>query len=132
MRYETDLPFIDYCELWPGNYNLAKHRLSSLKNKLKNNKDLFNEFDTITKHYIKEDHVQIVPPWWKDSVNRFHPLFTSDKPQKARIVFDGYVHYPSEPFINDVLYYGPSLHLLIFDILIRFRTGKIGVVADME
>ena len=62
VRYETNLPFIDYSELWPGNYNLAKHRLSFLKNKLNNNKDLFNEFDTITKHYIIEDHVQIVPP----------------------------------------------------------------------
>ena len=31
-RYETRLPFKDYSEILPDKYNLAKHRLSSLKN----------------------------------------------------------------------------------------------------
>ena len=31
-RYETKLPFKNYSELLPDNCNLAKHRLSSLKN----------------------------------------------------------------------------------------------------
>ena len=60
-RYETKLPFKGYSELLPDNYNLPKHRLHSLKNKLNNSKDLFNEYDKIIKNYIKEDIVEIVP-----------------------------------------------------------------------
>ena len=34
--------------------------------------------------------------------------------------------------VFNVLYSGPRLLPLIFDILIRFRTGKIGIVADVK
>ena len=54
-RYEIRLPFKDYSEILPDNNNLAKHRLSYLKNRLSNNNDLFNEYDKIIKDYIKED-----------------------------------------------------------------------------
>ena len=51
---------------------------------------------------------------------------------KVRIVFDGSPHSTNESSINDVLYSGPCLLPLIFDILIRFCTGKIGIVADVK
>ena len=51
---------------------------------------------------------------------------------KVRIVFDDLAHSPNEPSINDVLYSGPCLLPLIFDILIRFRSGKIEIVADVK
>ena len=60
--YEARLPFRDYSEILSDNYNLAKHRLSSLKNRLSNNNDLFNEYYKIIKDYIKEDIAEIVPP----------------------------------------------------------------------
>ena len=37
-----------------------------------------------------------------------------------------------EPCLNDILDPGPCLIPLIFDILLRFRTGKIGLVVDMK
>ena len=51
---------------------------------------------------------------------------------KVRIVFDGSAHNENEPCINDVLYSGPCLLPLISGILIRFRIGKIGIVADVK
>ena len=39
-RYDTKLPLKDYFELLPDNCNVAKHCLSSSKNKSYNNKDL--------------------------------------------------------------------------------------------
>ena len=56
-RYETRLPFKDYSETLPDNYNLAKHRLSSLKNRLSK-----NEYDKF----------------------RFHSLFTSQSSRKRK------------------------------------------------
>ena len=138
-RYETRLAFKDYSEILPDNYNLAKHRLSSLKNRLSKNIDLFNEYDKIMNDYLKEDIVEIVPP----SEEIVLPGSTHYLPHRAvvkenrettkvRIVFDDSAHSPNEPSINDVLYSGPCLLSLIFDILIRFRTRKIGIVADVK
>ena len=51
---------------------------------------------------------------------------------KVRIVFDASTHVKNEPCLNDILEPGPSLIPLILDILLRFRTGKIALIADMK
>ena len=51
---------------------------------------------------------------------------------KVRIVFDALAHVDNEPSLNDVLYSGPCMLLLLHDVLIRFRIGKIGIVADVQ
>ena len=51
---------------------------------------------------------------------------------KVRIVFDASAHLNNQPSLNDTLYAGPCLLPLLFDILIRFRIGKIGIVADLQ
>ena len=38
----------------------------------------------------------------------------------------------SSPSLNDCLYSGPNLIVKIFDILLRFRLNKIGVLADKK
>ena len=47
-------------------------------------------------------------------------------------MFDASAHVNGEPCLNNVLNPGPCLIPLIFDILLRFQTGKIGLVADMK
>ena len=47
-------------------------------------------------------------------------------------MFDASAHVNDEPCLNDILDPRPCLIPLIFDILLRFRTGKIGLVADMK
>ena len=51
---------------------------------------------------------------------------------KLRIVFDGSAKEPDQLSLNDCLDKGPSLTLNIFDILIKFRSYPIGMVADIE
>ena len=51
---------------------------------------------------------------------------------KARIVFDALAHYTPELCLNDILEAGPCLSPYLLDILLRFRTGKIAVVADIK
>ena len=138
-RYEIRLPFKDCSEILPDNSNLAKHRPNYLKNRLSNNNDLFNEYDKIIKDYIKEDIVEIVPPSEEivllGSAHYLpHRAVVNENREttKVRTVFDGSAHSSNEPSINDVLYCGPCLLPLIFDILIRFRTRKIRIVADVK
>ena len=47
-------------------------------------------------------------------------------------MFDASAHVNGEPCLNDILEPGPCLIPLILDILLRFRTGKFGLVADMK
>ena len=110
-----------------------------MESRLSNNNDLFNEYDKIIKDYIKEDIVEIVPPSEEivllGSAHYLpHRAVVNENREttKVRTVFDGSAHSSNEPSINDVLYCGPYLLPLIFDILNRFRTGKIRIVADVK
>ena len=49
-----------------------------------------------------------------------------------RIVFDASAKFKNEKSLNDVLDSGPCLLPLLFNILLRFRAGKIGLIADIK
>ena len=51
---------------------------------------------------------------------------------KLRIVFDASVHYPAETCLNDILDAGPCLLPYLLDVLLRFRTGKFTIVANIK
>ena len=51
---------------------------------------------------------------------------------KLRIVFDASAHYTTELCLNVIREAGPYLLPYLLDILLRFRTGKIAVVADIR
>ena len=95
---------------------------------------MFNEYDNIIKDYLKEDIVEIVPaseeivlPCSAHYLPERAVVKENGETTKVRIVSDGSAHSSNEPSINDVLYSGPCLLPLVFDILIRFRTEKIGL-----
>lgn len=50
---------------------------------------------------------------------------------KVRAVFDA-SYGNNSPLLNDCLYAGPNLLLTIFDILLRFRTNPVGLLADIK
>ena len=126
-------------EILPDNYQLTQCRLKRLKRSLDKNKILLAEYNNIIREYIDEGIVEVVE---HDDV--------TDKPDsahylphravirenhcttKVRIAFYDSARNENEPSINDVLYSGPCSLPLIFGILIRFRFGKIGIVADVK
>ena len=55
------------------------------------------------------------------------------KSTKVRVVFDASAKTPgSNRSLNDCLYNGPCLTLLLYDILIRFRIHNIAITSDLE
>ena len=54
------------------------------------------------------------------------------KTTKVRVVFDASLKLSEEPSLNDLLYAGPCLLPKLYEILLRFRRGKIALVADMK
>ena len=62
----------------------------------------------------------------------YHPVFREDKKTiKLRIVFDASAK-ENRPNLNEVLYKGPQLTPVIFDIHIRLRTYTIALTSDIE
>ena len=51
---------------------------------------------------------------------------------KVRVVFDASAKYRSFPSLNELLGLGPCLPPHLFDILIRFRLGKIALISDLK
>ena len=138
-RYISKLPFKEYCESLPDNYYLAMNRLKNLQLRLDKDKELQKQYDDIIKSYINDGIVEIIDKKEPvDKPNSIHYLphravVRKDRDTtKVRIVFDASAHLSNQPSLNDTLYAGPCLLPLLFDILIRFRIGKIGIVADLR
>ena len=51
---------------------------------------------------------------------------------KLRIVLDASGYYTTELCLNDILEAGPCLLPYLLDILLRFHTGKVAVLADIK
>lgn len=51
---------------------------------------------------------------------------------KLRVVFDASMKMFSGVSLNDVLMVGPTVHPLLVDVLLRFRTHRIAMVADIS
>ena len=59
-RYRVTLPFKNYSEVLPDNFNVARSRLISLKRKLNSSPTLLHEYDQIIKDYLKNNIIEEV------------------------------------------------------------------------
>ena len=136
-RYCVTLPFKNHSEILPDNFNVSRSRLIYLKRKLNSNPTLLHEYDQIIKDYLKNDVIEEVNENEVATSAHYlphHAVIKSDRETtKTHIVFNGSAKSnKNEPSLNDILYSGPCLLPLIEDILLRFRLGRIAVVADIQ
>ncbi|KAK3732474.1 hypothetical protein QZH41_003783 [Actinostola sp. cb2023] len=138
-RYEAELPFKEEHPLLPDNQTPCVKRLNTLLTRLQGKHEILTEYDNIIKEQIKQGIVEPISDEGKESATpgivHYLPhreVIRMDKETtKLRIVYDASAH-STGPSLNDCLYAGPSLSPLIFDILVRFRLNKIGMIADIE
>ena len=136
-RYITKLPFKPDHEVLPDNFKICEGRLKTLKNKLIAG-NILHKYDHIFSEYEENGIIEHVP---LDEVAKetgqvhylpHRPVIRNDKQTtKIRAVFDASCKV-SGPSLNECLYSGPNLIVKIFDILLRFRLNKIGVLADIK
>ena len=134
--YVTKLPFIENPENLPDNYILAKKRTENLISKFRKNPEQLREHDNITNDYLRDGNVKELSLINKtDAVHSLpHRAVVKEEREttKTRIVFDASAKYQNGKSLNDTLDPGPCLLPNIFDILVRFRLEKIGIVADIK
>jgi hypothetical protein len=136
-RYITKLPFKPDHEVLPDNFKVCEGRLKSLKNKLVAS-NILHEYNQIFSEYEENGIIERVSSAEvARETGQVHylphrPVIRNDKQTtKIRAVFDASCKV-SGPSLNECLYSGPNLIAKIFDILLRFRLNKIGVLADIK
>lgn len=130
-RYETKLPWISHKPELPTNCETAKRRLHTLLRKLKTEGN-FGRYDEVLQDWQREGIIEEIPFTELGHYLPHRHVLKEEGTTKIRPVFDASSKTKNSPSLNDCLEIGPNLIELIPSVLGRFRTGKIGVIADIK
>ena len=133
-RYEVSLPWKEHHHPLPTNYNLSRRRLTGLLYRLRQSPEILQEYDSIIRTQLQSGIVEEVKDGDAGTVHYLphHAVVWQDKDTtKVRIVFDA-SSKSMGPSLNDCLYVGPKFNQKINEILFRFRSDTVALVADIE
>lgn len=132
-RYIVKLPFVNDHALGDSETGALK-RFYSLEKRLLSDDKLKEKYSEFMKEYELLGHMTHVKPNMLVP-NYFLPHFgvinENSSTTRLRVVFDASFKTTSGKSLNDVLLTGEKLQSSIFDILLTFRTFKVGFSADI-
>ena len=139
-RYSVSWPWRNEDQnLLPENYELSLGRLKSSMKRLEKDPDLLRRYDEIIKTQVEKGIIEKVDASEVNNNNRKHyiPHHVVIKPDNAttklRIVYDASAKTKKgNKSLNECLYRGPVILQDLCGLLLRFRTKKIGIIADIE
>ena len=136
-RYKVPLPWREYHDPLPTNYQLCENRLHGLLRRLKQDPAILEEYSGTIQDQLQNGIIELVPPC--ETAPRavhylpHHAVVRRDKATtKVRVVYDASAKSADNPSLNDCLPKGPKFNQLIFDLLIRFHSFKVALMADLE
>ena len=116
---------------------MCKNRLNSLYRKLKDQPDLFSQYNRIFKDQLAEGLIEQIS--MEDNAKNAHFLChfgvvrNERETTKLRVVFHGSAKYLQPNLsLNDRLEVGDNNMPSLFDTLSRFRTNRIAITAEIE
>lgn len=128
------LPFRHPRRKLPDNRGYAIKRFASLEQNFQKKPVMKKHFFEFMQRLFDNHHAELAPPleagkeqWYLPTFGVYHP----QKPSQIRVVFDSSAQYDSVS-LNDILLQGPDLNNSLLGVLMRSRTGPIGVLADIE
>ena len=137
-RYHIAWPWKDETVKLPENYELSIGRLKSLYGKLSKDPDLLRKYDDIIKDQLQKNIIEKVDVDTKEGERKHYiPHHAVLKPErnttKVRIVYDASAKTKkSNLCLNDCLHKGPIILEDLCGLLMRFRTRRFGIIADIE
>ena len=141
QRCEVGLPWKEERPEIGADYELCHNRLRSLYNKLKREPELLKEYDKSIQDQLASGIIELVPHGFEndkndDSVHYLPHLAVLRKDKtttKLRVVYDGSATTATRTrSLNDCLSTGPNYIPHLFNILLKFRLNRVGLVADIE
>ena len=116
----------------------AVRRFLSLERSL-HSRNHFGEFSTVMNEYMDLKHAELVP---EPELNKpleetfYLPMHAVRKEEstttKLRVVFDASAKSSTGISLNDMLLVGPTVHPPLLDVLLRFRTHRVALTADVS
>jgi hypothetical protein len=135
-RYCVKLPWKEHQEELPSNEGPAIQQAQSLIQRLKRSPKTLKSYHELILDHLKRGFIEEVlgedPKSWNRILHYIphHAVIRMDKVStKIRQVFNASFGSPS---LNDLLNSGPNLVPPMQDIVIRFRSRRVALVADME
>ncbi|UYV79909.1 hypothetical protein LAZ67_18001024 [Cordylochernes scorpioides] len=131
-RYIVSLPWIAGHPPVPVNRRTTENRLLTTTRNVQG-KMLYEKYDTIFEEWEKERFIEEVEDKWEECSYLPHrPVLKDSHTTPIRPVFDASCKKMGLPSLNQYLEKGDNLIELIPDLLLRFRLGKYGIIADMR
>ena len=135
-RYSVSLSWeVGHKEL-PRNYDVCYARLQNLLKKLKRDPAVMAKYDEAIQDQLQTGVIERVSTL--ESAEKVHYLVhhavirEEAETTKVGIAFDATCkEHRSSTSLNDCLHFWPSLTLLIFDILLRFRHYRVPLIGDI-
>ncbi|XP_063544854.1 uncharacterized protein LOC134753023 [Cydia strobilella] len=134
-RHLVKWPWIEYPPDLPSNFGLALGRLKSNLKRL--DLHLIKEYDVILKEQLDLGIIEVVTRG--SDLNADHPIHylahhmvKQDGGGKGRIVYDASAKTTGQKSLNECLYSGPSMLEDLTALLLKFRTKRYGILADVE
>lgn len=134
-KYEVKLPLIEESCI-ANNKGVAKRRVSSLKHRLKGNKELDQKYRQAMGEYISNGYAEKVIEE-EEPQNCYyipnHLVIKEDRVStKVRLVFDASSNEKQEKSLNEGLHKGPALQPMMNSVTIRFRLHNVALNADIN
>ena len=133
-RYQVPLPWREFHDPLPDNYQLSVTRLHGLICRLQQDEE---EYDGIIRGQLENGIIEAIPA---DEISSktvhylpHHAIVRRDKATtKVQVVYDASAKGSGGVSLNDCLLKGPKFNQLIFDLLVRFRSYQVAITADLE
>ena len=133
-RYQVSLPWREYRETLPTNHELSLKRLHDF---CAEEPEVLAEYDKTLRDQLASGIVEHVEAGDVGELRRVHYLphhavIRRDKQTtRVRVVYD-VSSSSSGPSLNNCLHTGPKYNQRILEILLRFRTYSVAIVANIE
>ncbi|XP_015123797.1 uncharacterized protein LOC107045903 [Diachasma alloeum] len=132
-RYIIRLPFRDSKFNLGESRRQALKRFSSLDRKLSSNPPLKSEYIRVMEEYISLGHMTLCDETEGGYYLPHHAVIKdSSETTKVRVVFDASAKTSTGISLNDTLLVGPTIQNTIFEQVLRFRTHRYVITADIE
>ena len=122
----------------PDNYKLCYGRLNSTIKRLRDNPEVLKMYDDILQDQLKKNVIekvddQTIEGDLKHYIPHHGVITPHNTTTKLRIVYDASAKAKkSNTSLNECLYRGPVILEDLSALLLRFRTNKVALVADIE
>lgn len=130
-RYIARMPLQENAPLVIGSYEIAYARLMQIERKFSRNPELREKYVKFMRESETLNHMSKVPTKEMNSDKAIYIPHHSAGTEKFRTVFDGSAKAKNGVSINDIQLNGEKIQPELTTILMRFRTHRVALTADV-